>query len=122
MPKWSPGYYQLLNYANAVENVIAKDDHNGMLSIRKLNDNTWSVAGVRNKKFRLSYEVKAEKQFVAQSYLDSTRAYIIPASTCMYVEGYLNKPVTIKIEAYKNWQIATGLEPVKGKPKRIHGS
>ncbi len=51
MPKWTPGYYQLLNYANAVENVEAKDSKNGILSVRKINDNTWSIAGVKNRKF-----------------------------------------------------------------------
>jgi predicted metalloprotease with PDZ domain len=115
MPKWTPGYYQLLNYANAVENVSAKDSHDQNLIIKKINENTWSVAGVKNKKFSLSYDVKAEKQFVAQSYLDSTRAYIVPASVFMYVDGFLNKPVTIKIESNKKWEFATGLEPVTGK-------
>src|SRR5689334_5383772 len=35
MPKWTPGYYQLLNYANAVENVIAKDNRNQNLTVKK---------------------------------------------------------------------------------------
>jgi len=113
MPKWTPGYYQLLNYGNAVENVVAKDD-NGILSVRKMNDNTWSVTGTKNKKFTLSYDVKAEKQFVAQSYLDSTRAYLVPASVFLYADGYLNKPATIKIEPPKKWKIATGLDSANG--------
>jgi predicted metalloprotease with PDZ domain len=115
MPKWSPGYYQLLNYGNAVENVTAKDSRNSNLTVRKINDNTWSIAGVKNKKFSLSYDVKAEKQFVAQSYLDSARAYIIPGAAFMYADGFLNNPVTTRVETNKAWTFATGLEPVAGK-------
>ncbi len=48
--------------------------------------------------------------------------YIIPASVCLYADGYLNKPVTIKIESNKKWKFATGLEPVRGKPDEFFAS
>ncbi len=85
-----PGIGQLLNCANAAENVEAKDSKNGTLSVRKINDNTWSIAGIKNKKFNLSYEVKAEKQFVAQSYLDTARASYY-SSQCLHVPRWIFK-------------------------------
>jgi predicted metalloprotease with PDZ domain len=115
IPKWTPGYYQLLNYANAIENLVAKDSRDGILPIKKSNDNTWIMGGIKNKKIKLSYDVKAEKQFVAQSFVDSSRAYIVPASVFLYPEGYLQTPATIKVDLNKNWKIATGLENVQSK-------
>ncbi len=54
MPQWTPGYYQMMNYANAVENFSVEDDHNQSLTSRKLNGNTWEVTGIKNKSFNLS--------------------------------------------------------------------
>jgi len=110
MPKWTPGYYQLLNFGNAVENMEAKDSHGGILSIKKSNDNTWTISGIKKKIFNLSYDIKAEKQFVAQSYVDSTHAYLVPAGIFLYADGYLQIPTRIKMELNKRWKIATGLQ------------
>ena len=116
MPQWMPGYYQLMNYATAVENFSAKDAQGKHLFSQKSNDNHWMMATARNKFFKLSYEVKAEKQFVANSFLDSTHAYMIPAGLFLYVNGHINTPVSVKIINNKRWnKIATGLEPVTGK-------
>ncbi len=122
MPKWSPGYYQLLNYDNAVENLIALDDRGKSLYVKKSNDNTWTLAGIKNKKIKLSYDVKAEKQFVAQSYVDSTHAYFVPGGIFLYADGYLQNAVTIKIELNKHWRIVTGLENVPGKTNEFFAS
>ena len=116
MPKWMPGYYQIMNYAKAVENFSAKDNKSKRVLVKNLNDNTWQIAVTKNKSFKLSYDIKADRQFVANSYLDSTHAYIIPNGMFLYVNGYLNTPVSIKIINNQQWsKIATGLEPVAGK-------
>ena len=115
MPKWMPGYYQIMNYAKAVEHFSAKDNNNNV-PVKNINDNTWQIAVTKNKPFNISYDVKADRQFVANSYLDSTRGYIIPNGLFVYIDGHLNTPVSVKILTNKNWsKIATGLEPVAGK-------
>ena len=108
-----PGYYQLMHYAAAVENFSTKDKQN---SPAKINDNSWQISNIKNKAFTVSYDVKATKAFVANCFLDSTHAYIIGAGLFMYAEGYINNPVSVKINIPAQWKnIATGLEPVAGK-------
>ena len=97
MPRWTPGYYQLLNYANQVDRVVAKDMHGKDLLVRKANDNTWKVAVGKSKTATISYDVKAEKKFVAQPYVDPEHAYLIPAGLFLYVEGNLNTAATVKL-------------------------
>jgi predicted metalloprotease with PDZ domain len=113
MPKWTPGYYQILDYANAVENVKAKSDRNTSIAVRKVNGNSWAVGGIKKRSFVLSYDVKADKRFVAQCNLDSAHGYIVPAGLFLYVDKHLDAPVTIKINAPKTWEIVTGLEQGK---------
>ncbi|MEO5562559.1 MAG: hypothetical protein ABIR18_03970 [Chitinophagaceae bacterium] len=116
MPKWMPGYYQIMDYAKAVENFSAKDNIGKMISVKAINGNTWQIAATKNKPFTLSYDVKASRQFVANSYLDSTRGYIIPNGLFLYIDGHLNEQVSVKIIPNKQWnKIVTGLQPVAGK-------
>ncbi len=116
MPKWMPGYYQIMDYAKAVEGFSAVDNKGKRLVAKNLNDNTWQVVVKKNKPFKLRYKVKADREFVATSYLDSTHAYIVPTGLFFYVNGHINTPVMVKINHGKQWpKIATGLAPVAGK-------
>jgi predicted metalloprotease with PDZ domain len=110
MPNWTPGYYQLLDYSKAVENVVGRDDKGSNLPVTKLNDNTWQVINIHNKTFTISYEVKASVQFVAQSYLDEKRGYAVLAGIFMYPVGYLHMPVDVTIKTNNKWKIVTGLD------------
>ena len=116
MPGWMPGYYQQMHYAKSVEHVSAVTGNDEQIPTTLVNENTWRISNPGHKPFRLHYEVKANKQFVANSLLDSGHGYIIPASVFMYPEGRINIPVTVKLNMYKGWKNAvTGLEPVAGK-------
>lgn len=115
MPNWMPGYYQIMDYSKMVENFTAKSN-NKNLAVKIINGNTWQIKAAKNKSFILSYDVKADKQFVANSYLDSTHAYIIPNSLFLYINEHINIPVTVKISGIKSgFKIATGLEAIAGK-------
>lgn len=116
MPKWMPGYYQIMDYANSVENLIVKEDYGKSLPFVKTSDNTWFIYGVKNKSFVVKYTIRTKSQFVANSYVDSTHAYIIPENTFLYIDGHLNVPVSVKFSFNKEWnKIATGLDPVVGR-------
>lgn len=115
MPNWMPGYYQMMNYSKMIENFTAKSN-NKNLAVKNINENTWQIKIEKNKPFTLSYDVKADKEFVANSYLDSTHAYIIPNSLFLYINELINIPVSVKISGIKaGFNIATGLDPVTGK-------
>lgn len=115
MPNWMPGYYQMMNYSKMVENFAAKSNTKE-IAVNKINENTWRVKVLKNKPFTLSYDVKADKQFVANSFLDATHTYIIPNSLFVYRDENLNTPVSVKIAGVKKgFKIVTGLETISGK-------
>lgn len=115
MPKWMPGYYQLIDYAKSVENMLAQDAKGKNLPIEKINSSTWVVSGIKNKTFFVKYTIRTKRQFVANSYVDSTHAYVVPENTFLYIKDHLNIPVSVSLSFNKAWTIATGLEPVMGK-------
>ena len=120
MPRWMPGYYQIMDYVKSVENLLAKDEKGESIAVEKVTDNTWMITGIKNRSFVVKYTVATTKQFVANSYVDSAHAYLIPENTFLYAEGHLNIPVSVSLSFNKTWtKVATGLDAVAGKPNEF---
>jgi len=113
MPVWTPGYYQVLDYAKNLEHFRASDDRGRELRWERTAQNTWEVQRGASSSVVVQYDIKANTQFVAQSWLDTTRGYITPASVFLYADGYLHHPVTVAVRPWLKWnKVATGLEVV----------
>ncbi|NTS40244.1 M61 family metallopeptidase [Flavisolibacter sp. BT320] len=116
IPRWMPGYYQVIDYAKSVENLQARLEKGTTLPVMRKDSTTWLITGVKNKPFRVTYSIRTDRQFVANSYVDSSRAYVAPANTFLYIPNHINTPVSVRFVPNKKWQtIATGLEPLPGK-------
>jgi predicted metalloprotease with PDZ domain len=117
LPNWSPGYYQMMNYADNVEHFSAKTIFREPLSWKKTTANGWLLQGVTKNTFIIEYDVKTTRQFVASNYLDAEHGYIIPASMFLHIADRIDLPATVTLEPYTGWNnVATGLDPVNGKP------
>ena len=122
MPEWMPGYYQIMDYSDAVTDFVAMNSKNAEEVVVEIqNDHTWKTYIDKGEAFRISYHVKADKKFVASSYVDSTHAYIVPPSMFMYIDKQLDIPVTVEIKLNSLWSdVATGLENIAGENNRYY--
>jgi len=115
MPQWMPGYYQIMDYARSVENMSASDEKGDGISVERLDENTWSIEGTRNKSILIGYDIHTKRKFVANSYVDESHAYIVPENSFLYADGFLQLPVMVRVETEGRWNnIATGLESMAG--------
>lgn len=116
MPVWTPGYYQLMNYARNVQNFQTTDQTGKPLTWEKSSNSTWRVHPNKATELRLSYDVKATQNFVASSYLDVHKGYISPAGMFMHRASQLQQPITVTFHPYSGWKpiIATGLDSIPG--------
>jgi predicted metalloprotease with PDZ domain len=116
LSQWTPGYYQLMHYADNIGNLIATGKNGQSLEVKKNTDHSWTVNTAHVAAVIISYDVKATTPFVAANYLDEERGYISPAGVFLYPEGKINNTVTVTVQPYEKWStIATGLEAVPGK-------
>ncbi|HVZ56722.1 MAG TPA: hypothetical protein VG870_08710 [Chitinophagaceae bacterium] len=116
MPAWSPGYYQIMDYARNVSGFRATDPAGHELSWRQTSLNTWAVNHGPGAVI-LHYDVEATRHFVATSVLDSTHGYLVPTGVLLYVKNQLALPVRLQIRPAPGWhQVATGLDSLKGAP------
>jgi predicted metalloprotease with PDZ domain len=117
LPVWTPGYYQIMDYARNVLNFAAADGSGKVLPWEKTAKNTWRVTRGGSDLVVVSYDVYAFNRFVADSFLDDTQAFITPASVVMHPAGLLGRPVTVTVKPAPGWsKVSTGLDPVSGRP------
>jgi predicted metalloprotease with PDZ domain len=113
---WTPGYYQRINFAGAVQDFTVTDNKGGVIKWAHPSTTIWRVYS-NNKPVKISYNVKATVPFVGNVYLDETRGYITPGGLFMYLDGELRHPVTVQMKPYSKWNslVATGLDTISGK-------
>ena len=117
MPAWTPGYYQIMDYARNVLNFRAEDGAGNPLAWEKTAKNIWRVKSGKDASITVSYDVYAFNRSVADSYLDDERGFISPTGVFMHVAGRIQHPVTVTVRPYQNWtRVSTGLDPVEGRP------
>jgi len=115
LPVWTPGYYRVMDYAKNVVNFKAEDDGGRELAWVKTTKNAWRVERGGASTVTIRYDVYAFTNFVAESYLDATRGYIVPAGVFMHAAGHLKDPVTLAVKMPSGWaNIGTGLDPGSG--------
>jgi len=111
MPTWTPGYYGILDFPKNVRNFRAADGTGKQLAWEKTTENCWRVCSNRSSEIKIAYDVLANTPFVANSYLDENRGYIMPAGMFFHIADYIDQPVTLSIRPYGSWtDIATGLD------------
>lgn len=114
MPVWTPGSYLVREFARHVQDFSAEDASGRALRWEKTNKNTWRIVTGGAREWRASYRVYANELSVRTNQLNSDHAFWNNAALLMYLEGFLNVPSTLHIQAPQPWKIATGL-PAAGK-------
>lgn len=123
IPVWMPGYYQIMNYANDIQNLSIKNLEGNSIKWDKGNHNTWRVYNNSDKTIKISYEVKTTRSFVATNFLDAERGFIAPTGMFLHIDKQINVPVTVKINPHKDWdKIATGLKKVANEKTTYYAS
>lgn len=112
MPTWTPGSYLIREYARHVERFSCETREGKTLPHQKISKNTWRI-NHSNEHLVVHYSVYGFEQSVRTNFIDDTHAFLSPAATFMYIDGYLDHPSTVSIVLADNWsKISTGLEKV----------
>ena len=118
MPVWTPGYYWIQNYPKNLSRLEFRDAAGETCAFRKRSKNAWQVATGSTGSLTASWVVYGNSHSVADPFIDTTHAFIVPAALFLYPEGGLRFPSEVSFDLYPGWTtISTGLEPVPGKER-----
>lgn len=113
MPVWTPGYYWIQNYPKNLSRLEVRDISGRECHFLKTAKNEWEVVTGGAGSLKASWVVYANSHSVADAFIDTTHAFIVPAALFLYPENGLSLPSEVTLELYPGWTtISTGLEPV----------
>lgn len=113
LPAWRPGRYILQDYAAAVSHVSATDQAEQVLTVQKLDKDTWRVFHAqRPTKVVFAYRVHANNPDAGSSLYAEGQAYFNPVNLFAFVPGRMAGSVRLELpELPADWQVATALAP-----------
>ena len=112
MPAWTPGSYEILDFARHVRKIRASAVSGENIELSKKDKSTWKVANGKFRDIRITYEVFAHDLSVHTSHLDSSHGYLNGTNIFLYIEGYKDQTAELTIKPWGDWKVSTGLEKV----------
>lgn len=109
MPAWAPGSYEIYDFARFVRNLKARSGKKE-LEVSKKDKSSWKINTKDLNSISISYEYYADELNVHTSHVDSTHAYLNGVNLFLYIEGYKDQSMELKIEKHKDWKVSTGLD------------
>lgn len=104
LPKWTPGYYQIMDFAASIRNLKFENDSNETLKYTLVDSSHWIVPLKKGETVHIGYDMLENKNFVAESYVDGNRAYILPTNLFLYNEQIqFGKNIRVKVLKDPSW-------------------
>src|SRR5918992_822000 len=111
MPVWTPGAYEVSNFARYVSNFAATVDGRP-LDWDKIDHDTWRITGANGRRVTVTFEVDADTLDNAMAWTRPDFAMFNGTTVFLYPEGRgFNFAATVRVEAPQGWLVATGMTP-----------
>ena len=115
MPRWTPGYYEMMDYPKHLCDFAATTASGYDLNWEKCGMNRGKVTVPKDGRLNVSYRIYANRRDVGSSRVTGEIAFIAPAGVFMHVDGDLQHPVSVRFDLPGGWEkISSGLLPVDG--------
>ena len=119
LPAWIPGSYLIRDFARHITAIRAECDGQAV-RLDKIDKHTWQAAPLKRvAPLNVICEVYAWDLSVLGAHLDQTHAFFNGTSVFLRVFGQEDSPCLVDIQppvgrAFKDWRVATSLEPAAG--------
>lgn len=115
IPKWSPGWYVLLNTPENITGVAATQD-GAPVNLAHPTPAQWTLTPVPGKPVTVQYTVKTETKGLGffHAAISENHAFIPGTTTLMYIKGEEQKPCSIVYKVPMGWHVASPNRAVPG--------
>ena len=115
MPVWSPGYYQVQDYAGRVAEISAQSPERAPLPVEKISANRWRVRSAGIAEVLVTYRLDCPDSFVTTNWVSPELLVLNGSATYVTVVGGEGRPHEVWLQPAETWSgVATGLEEVPG--------
>ncbi len=115
IPKWSPGWYVLLNTPANISDVQVSQA-SVPLTFTHANPATWSITPAPGKTVTVRYTVKTETKGLGffHAAISENHAFVPGTTTLMYIRGEEQKPCSVLYKVPMGWMVSSPNHPVPG--------
>ena len=115
IPKWSPGWYVILNTPENITGVTAAQD-GAPLTLSHPTAAQWTLTPVPGKPVTVQYTVKTETKGLGffHAAISENHAFIPGTTTLMYIKGEEQKPCSVLYKVPMGWMVASPNHAVPG--------
>lgn len=108
LPVWTPGSYLVRDFARHVFDLEARDAAGRRLPVERIEKHRWRVRA-RGRALRVRHRVFAFEESVRTSFFDDAHAFWNGTSVFPYVDGALDRPCEVEVDAPPGWRVSTAL-------------
>jgi predicted metalloprotease with PDZ domain len=109
LPAWSPGNYEIQNYARFVRHFAAQDAAGNPLFWDRLDKDTWRVGTGRSATVTVSFDFLANDIDLSRARLVADFGQFLGTNLFPYQEGHLDRPAEVRFALPAGWAVATAL-------------
>ncbi|HJS42144.1 MAG TPA: PDZ domain-containing protein [Gemmatimonadales bacterium] len=115
LPAWSPGSYEIQNYARYVYGFGAKNPAGQPLRWDRGDKDTWRVVPSGADRVTVEFDFDADTIDLSIARTVENFAQFLGTNLFLFEEGQLNRPAEVRFRVPSGWQVTTALKgPVNG--------
>ena len=110
LPAWSPGNYEIQNYARYVRGFGAKTAAGASLFWDRFDKDTWRVVTGKSDRVQVEFDYFADSIDLSMARVLPDFAEILGTNVFLYEEGKLDRPAEVRFTLPAGWKLATALK------------
>jgi len=115
LPAWSPGNYEIQNYARYVHGFIAQNSAGASLRWDRRDKDTWRVVTGGSDHVTVDFEYVADTIDLSLARVSGDFGQFLGTNLFMFEEGHLERPADVRFHLPSGWHVTTALKgPVDG--------
>ncbi len=115
LPAWSPGNYEIQNYARYVHGFSAKTSNGQSLYWDRADKDTWRVATGRADRVTVEFDYSSDTIDLSIARAAQDFAQFLGTNLFMFEEGQWSRPAEVRFRLPAGWQVTTALKgPTNG--------
>ncbi len=111
LPAWSPGSYEIENYARYVRHFDAKNASGGVLFWDRLDKDTWRIPTGGSDRVSIEFDFLADTIDLSLPRIRDDGGWFLGTNVFLFEEDKIDRPAEVRFTLPEGWRVTTALRP-----------